>query len=212
MQILSRLNVGGTASHVIYVTRGLRDRGHEVILISGREDPDEGNMLSLAEENRVEPILIECFRRRSLHYSIWPLSGQIWRLLRKLKPHVVHTHASKAGVLGRIAAILAGVPIRIHTFHGHVLQEYFSPRVSKVFIRIERILARRSAAIIGVSREVCDQLVKMGVVDRQRVRHIGIGLELDQYLECDRYQGVLKAELVFQTKSLWWELLPGWFL
>jgi glycosyltransferase involved in cell wall biosynthesis len=195
VHILSRLNIGGTASHVILATRGLRDRGVEALLITGREDPREGNMFSLAEAKNVQPILIPSLRRAISPLRDLAAGYQIWKILRREKPQIVHTHASKAGVLGRIAALLAGVPVRIHTFHGHVLQDYFHPHVSRIFIWIERALARRSDAIIGVSSEVCSQLIDMGIAESDKVRHIGIGLELEPFADCDRERGKLKAEL-----------------
>lgn len=193
--ILSRLNIGGTASHAILLTEHLQDEQFETHLITGREDLDEGNMLDLAEAKGVRPLLLESLRR-----SVCPprdlIAGvQIWRILRRLRPDIVHTHASKAGFLGRLAASLAGVPIRVHTFHGHVLQEYFSGPVSRLLIGIERFLVRRTDVIIGVSREVCDQLIAMGIGDAEKVRHIPLGLELEPLTDCERYRGQLHREL-----------------
>lgn len=195
VRIISRLNIGGPAIHTILLTHHLNDEQFESCLVTGKEDPSEGNMLSLADAKGVQPIQLESLGRRISPLRDLKAGLQIWAILRKVRPDIVHTHASKAGFLGRVAAIAARVPIRIHTFHGHVLQEYFSGPVSRAFSWIERALAWRTDVVIGVSREVCDQLMAMGIGNGRTVRHIPIGLELAQFTDCDVHQGELRREL-----------------
>jgi len=195
VRIISRLNIGGPAIHTILLTHHLNDEQFESYLVTGKEDPSEGNMLSLADAKGVKPIQLGALGRKIAPLRDLKAGLQIWRILRRIKPDILHTHASKAGVLGRLAAMAAGVPIRIHTFHGHVLQEYFSGWVSRTFVRIERALARRTHVVIGVSREVCNQLMAMGIGDSKTVRHISIGLELAQFTDCDVHRGELRREL-----------------
>ncbi len=95
-------------------------------------------------------VLPEMGREVSLFADIKSL-WTIYRLLRKEKPHIVHTHTAKAGAIGRLAAFLAGVPVIIHTFHGHVFHSYFSKWKSSFFIFVERLLAKISDAIIVIS-------------------------------------------------------------
>ena len=125
VRLFSRLNIGGPSVHVILLTAGLREMGYETRLIVGREAPSEGNLLDMARQEGVE---IE--QLAGLGREIRPLSDlvtlwQLYGLIRKWRPAIVHTHTAKAGVLGRIAARLAGVPVIVHTYHGHVLRGYF---------------------------------------------------------------------------------------
>jgi glycosyltransferase involved in cell wall biosynthesis len=117
-------------------------------------------------------------------------------LLRRWRPRIVHTHTAKAGTLGRIAAWIAGVSVRVHTFHGHTFHGYFSARTTRIFIAVERALARISHAIIGVSRRVCAELAEVGV-GRCRLQAIPLGLELDAFLPARLapWHGTLRTEL-----------------
>lgn len=195
VRILSRLNIGGPAIHTILLTQRLQDEQFESFLLTGRESPGEGNMLALADEKQVQPLILPHLGR-PIHLINDVLAGiEIWRTLRRIKPDIVHTHASKAGFLGRIAAILVGVPVRIHTFHGHVLQEYFGRLTSHLFVGLERFLSHWSDTIIGVSQEVCDQLKTMGIGSEKSIRHIPLGLELERFCHCETYRGQLRNEL-----------------
>jgi glycosyltransferase involved in cell wall biosynthesis len=107
------------------------------------------------------------------------------RLLRRERPALVHTHAAKAGTLGRTAALVAGLrprPRLVHTFHGHVLEGYFGPRKEALFRRIERGLARRTDRIVAVSPEVRDDLVRLGVAPRERIAVVPLGFDLAPFV------------------------------
>jgi glycosyltransferase involved in cell wall biosynthesis len=177
-RLFSRLNVGGPAVHVILLTAGLKARGYSTCLAVGKESPREGNLLDLAAAKGVE-----CLQLGTLGRDIRPLSDvralwRLWRLLRRLRPHVVHTHTAKAGVLGRVAARLAGVPVVVHTYHGHVLRSYFGPVQNAVFRGAERLLGRTTDALVAVSESVKDDLVVLGVADAAKIRVVPLGLEL----------------------------------
>jgi glycosyltransferase involved in cell wall biosynthesis len=104
------------------------------------------------------------------------------RLFRAARPLVVHTHTAKAGTVGRIAAAIAGVPVRVHTFHGHVFRGYFSGWKSRLFIGIERALARITTRVIAISPRQADELVdEFRICPRNKVRVIPLGLELDRF-------------------------------
>jgi hypothetical protein len=160
VRIIARLNVGGPAIHVALLTQKLGAPDYDSTLICGTIAPDEGDMLYYAEARGVKPIIVPELGR-SLHplrdiLTIW----KVYRLIRQIKPDVVHTHTAKAGFVGRVAAWLAGVPVIVHTFHGHVFHGYFSPTMTRVFITLERITARMSDTVItlteGLRRELAD--------------------------------------------------------
>ena len=121
LRIIARLNIGGPAIHTILLTAGL-DR-FESTLVTGLEAPHEGSMLDLAAAKGVRPVVVPQLGR-----EIHPLRDlitifRLYRLCRRLRPHVVHTHTAKAGFVGRLAARLAGVPVAAPTCHGHVLHD-----------------------------------------------------------------------------------------
>jgi glycosyltransferase involved in cell wall biosynthesis len=191
VRLFSRLNIGGPAIHVILLTAGLRDRGYSTRLVVGQETAAEGNMLALAREKGVA-----CEQMASLGREIRPFSDLralwgLYRLIRDFRPAVVHTHAAKAGLLGRLAARLAGVPVVVHTFHGHVLRGYFGPIRTAVFRALEAVMARLSDAILAVSEAVRGDLVALGVVAPGKIRVMPLGLELD-HLAGDLPRGGLR--------------------
>jgi len=111
------------------------------------------------------------------------------RLIRRQRPHILHTHTAKAGAVGRIAALLAGdarPPIVVHTFHGHVLHGYFGPVRAGAFTLLERALARTSTALVAVSPEVRDDLVELGVAPRERFAVVRLGIGLDDRVAAEQ--------------------------
>ena len=103
------------------------------------------------------------------------------RLFRALRPDIVHTHTAKAGTLGRLAARLARVPVKIHTFHGHVLEGYFSRPVTRAFLEIERRLARTTDRLVTVSPRLKAQLLAMGIGRPEQVEVVPLGLDLERF-------------------------------
>jgi glycosyltransferase involved in cell wall biosynthesis len=105
------------------------------------------------------------------------------RIIRRVRPQILHTHTAKAGAVGRIAALLAGSarpPIVVHTFHGHVLRGYFGPLRTRAFAALERWLARSTTCLVAVSPQVRDDLVKLGVAPAEKFVVIRLGIELDE--------------------------------
>jgi glycosyltransferase involved in cell wall biosynthesis len=193
VRVFSRLNIGGPAVHVILLSAGLRPRGYETRLVVGQESEREGNMLPLAAEKDVV-----CEQVAGLGREIAPLSDLralvgLQRLFRAWRPTIVHTHTAKAGVLGRIAARAARVPIVVHTYHGHVLREYFSPPKTAFFRWLETRLASEADALVAVSDTVKADLVELGVAPAEKIRVVPLGLDLE-HLSGELPRGVLRGE------------------
>ena len=175
--------MGGPALHVAYLTAGLAERGYETTLVAGSLARGEDSMAFVAEE-----LGIEVQRIVELHREISVLRDavaivRLARLIRRVRPHILHTHTAKAGAVGRLAALLAGdarPPIVVHTFHGHVLRGYFDPLRTAGFRLLERWLARTSTALVAVSPQVRDDLVALGVAPRERFAVVRLGIELEQ--------------------------------
>jgi glycosyltransferase involved in cell wall biosynthesis len=202
VRIIARLNVGGPAIQAITLTRRLEDRGYQTTLVRGREEPDEGNMDYLAGELGVRPVLVPWMRRNPGWGDIRALAALV-RIIRRERPQIVHTHAAKGGTLGRVATLIANVgrrrTILIHTFHGHSLTGYFSPRTAAVYRRVERVLARFCDRLIAVSDEVRDELVAMDVAPASKFEVVPLGFDLSPFTiadpERERMRATLRAEL-----------------
>jgi glycosyltransferase involved in cell wall biosynthesis len=142
-------------------------------------------MDDLADELEVEPVLVSSLRRDPGWHDIRALISLIGIMWRK-SPQIVHTHAAKAGTLGRLAALATSLgrgrsAVIVHTFHGHSLTGYFSAPKAAAYRWIERVLARRTAALIAVSEEVRDELVALGVAPPERFEVIPLGFDLSRF-------------------------------
>jgi glycosyltransferase involved in cell wall biosynthesis len=193
-RVLSRLNIGGPSRHVILLTAGLNDDRFRSTLIVGREDAREGHLFDDARAHGVEPIRLPALRR-----DVHPLDDgrallHLLRLFRRLRPQIVHTHASKAGALGRLAARLTGVPIVVHTFHGHTFHSYFHPLLSTLFRALERALARWTTRIVTISPTLKEELIRYRIAPAEKIVVIPLGLELERFISSDRFRGELRRQ------------------
>jgi len=162
MRIIARMNVGGPALQVTAQLRGLDPERFDQRLYSGDVDRDEADYLRLAAPD------LTVHRVPGLGRSVRPgddvrALAHLVREMRRFQPHIVHTHTAKAGTLGRVAATLARVPTRVHTFHGHLLHGYFSAAVTRLVVTTERGLARRTDRLVAVGAKVRDDLLAAGI-------------------------------------------------
>lgn len=196
VRIIDRLNIGGPAKHVVWLTSEYPD-DFEAVLITGTVPPGEGDMSYYAHAVGIEPIVIsEMSREMSLRdvVVLAKLVFQFW----KLKPQIIDTHKAKAGALGRVAAMTykwmtpSALWLRprkcyvVHTYHGHIFHSYYGPLKTRLFIGIERALARFCTdRIIAVSEqqrwEICE---RFGVGKSEQFRVIPYGIDLDELVEC----------------------------
>jgi glycosyltransferase involved in cell wall biosynthesis len=201
LRVIARLNMGGPALHVAYLTEGLTKRGYDTTLVSGSLARGEDSMAFVADARGVEVVRIDELGREISPLRDLMATIRLAKLIRKERPQILHTHTAKAGTVGRVAALLAGSrrpPIIVHTFHGHVLRGYFGPLRSLFFRLLERRLAARTTALIAVSPQVRDDLVALGVAPRERFVVIRLGIELDERVapeqdgraESRRYLGI----------------------
>jgi glycosyltransferase involved in cell wall biosynthesis len=188
LRVIARLNVGGPALHVAYLTAGLAERGYDTTLVAGTVGRGEESMEFVADSKGVQIAVID-----DLHRNISPFRDlravlRLAELIRRERPTILHTHTAKAGAVGRVAALLAGSarpPIVVHTFHGHVLRGYFNRAMTYGFKTLERLLARMTTKLIAVSPEVRDDLVQLGVAPASKFAVIRLGIELDQRVGSD---------------------------
>jgi len=208
MRIIARLNIGGPAIHTILLTEGLDKDGFESLLVTGEVGPKEGDMGYLAQEKGVKPIFIRGLQREISWANDLNCLREIYRLIKNEKPDIVHTHTAKAGVLGRLAAILLTVfspgmglmekkPfILIHTFHGHIFHSYFGPMKTRLFLWLERFLARFTDKIIAISEKQMYELSEQfRVASKEKFRIVPIGFDLSPFLNLGPFKGMLRKEL-----------------
>lgn len=184
VRVIARLNVGGPAWHVVLLTAGTRER-YPTILATGAVAPDERDMSALALERGVSLRRIPGLARDSSLLGDLRALFALWWLFRRVRPQIVHTHTAKAGTLGRLAAVLAGVPIRVHTFHGHVFRGYFGPWRSALFLSIERLLARITTRVVAISSSQATELSRLLWLRPQRIAVVPLGLELAHFVSAD---------------------------
>jgi glycosyltransferase involved in cell wall biosynthesis len=188
LRVIARLNVGGPALHVAYLSAGLTARGYDTTLVAGTIARGEESMAYIAEQAGARVVALPGLSR-----EISPLRDavavfRLARLIRQVRPTILHTHTAKAGTVGRVAALLAGdarPPIVVHTFHGHVLRGYFGTAKSTVFRVLERLLATVTTVLVAVSPEVRDDLVQLGVAPAEKFAVVRLGIELEQRVASD---------------------------
>jgi glycosyltransferase involved in cell wall biosynthesis len=176
MQIIARMNVGGPAVIVAELMRGLDKSAFEQILVTGYCDENEADYLDTVAKDIKATRIAGLGRSVSLIADLKAFFGLV-SLIRKYKPDVIHTHTAKAGVLGRLASLLAGRgAVRVHTFHGHLLHGYFSGAVTKLVILIEKFFAARTSVLIAIGSKVRDDLVAAGIgrADKYRIFFPGL--------------------------------------
>jgi glycosyltransferase involved in cell wall biosynthesis len=199
LRVITRLNIGGPAIHAILLSRYLQNDRFRSVLVSGKESATEGNLLDLAAREGVAPILVEELGRELSPFNDLATVRRLVALMRRERPQIVHTHMAKAGTTARLAARLAGVPIVVHTYHGHVFHSYFSPLKTRLFLSIERALGAVTDRIVAVGEKQRQELVQLRLAPPSKIIAIPLGLPLEPMLEAEQERGRLRAELGFDA-------------
>ena len=183
LRILNRFNVGGPTYNVAYLTKYLSDEYTTVLIGGEREESEASSEYILKELDIPYTIVPDMKRSISLKNDIKALR-EIISIIKKEKPDIVHTHASKAGMLGRLAAKICGVPYIFHTFHGHVFHSYFGKKKTSFFIHLERLLARWSTAIIAISDIQKHELGDIyKICPSEKIQVVPLGFDLHKFTE-----------------------------
>ena len=182
LRIINRFNIGGPTYNATFLTKFLSD-DFETLLIGGLPEKNEANSLHILEKYGVEPLLLPEMKREPNFQSDRIALKKIKSIIHEFQPDIVHTHASKAGALGRKAALSCKVPIIVHTFHGHVFHSYFGKIKTFIFKNIERYLAKKTSGIIAISdiqkNELCE-IYKIAPKKKTKVIPLGFDLEIFQ--------------------------------
>ncbi len=183
LRIINRLNLGGPTYNVAYLAKFMAPE-YETMLVSGIKDDEEESSEFILQQYGIKPVFIDGMRREINFTSDRKAYLELKSIIKKFKPDIVHTHAAKSGTLGRLAAAACKVPVIVHTFHGHVFHSYFSPLKTKLFIEIEKYLARRSSAIVTISelqkQEICN---RFKICSQNKATVIPLGFDLTRFSE-----------------------------
>jgi glycosyltransferase involved in cell wall biosynthesis len=188
LRIISRLSVGGSARQAVLLDAGLRDRGCETLLVYGPRPAHEGSLEELVTTYGVPALRVESFRRRIAPVRDVLTCISLLRLLFKVRPDIVHTHAAKAGVLGRATAAIYNLTrprarrcAVVHTFHGNVLQGYFGPATSGLIRMVERSMAKITDRIVTVSAQQRMEITeRFRIAQPSKVQVVPVGHDLER--------------------------------
>lgn len=178
LRIINRFNIGGPTYNATFLTAFLGDE-YETMLVGGLPEEGESDSLFILEKYGVKPHLIKELVREPNVKSDRAAYKKLKEIIREFQPDIVHTHASKAGALGRKAASSCKVPVIVHTFHGHVFHSYFGNLKTRLFKIIERNLAKRSTGIVAISEIQKKELTEIHkICPPKKVKVVQLGFDL----------------------------------
>ncbi|MBI4342348.1 MAG: glycosyltransferase family 4 protein [Candidatus Omnitrophica bacterium] len=193
VRVITRLNIGGPSLQAALLSTKLDPQRWSTCLVAGSPEAGEGDLREPVQQAGARIICVPSLRRPVHPWRDAVAWRQLLRILWAERPHILHTHLAKAGTLGRLAGFCynAAGPGQhpgqraalIHTFHGHVLEGYFSPWASRIFITIERFLARGTDRLIAVSPAIRDELLRLGIGRPEQWRVIPLGLDLEPFAQ-----------------------------
>lgn len=183
LRIINRFNIGGPTFNAAYLSKYLPSN-YETLLIGGEKEDHEESSLHVLHELGLKPLIIPEMRRSINPLNDYFVYRKLKNIIEEFKPDIVHTHAAKAGTIGRLAAYNAKVPVILHTFHGHVFHSYFNKTKTAVFKNVERNLAAKSTKIIAISER---QKYELGTIHRicapEKIEVVPLGFDLTRFQE-----------------------------
>jgi len=203
LRIHNRLIIGGPSHNVSLLTAYLSPE-FETKLLVGKRDNTEKDASYIAHELGLAPIEISEMRRSILPFNDIISYFKIKKIIRQFKPDIVHTHASKSGAIGRLAAKSCKVPIVIHTFHGHVFHSYFSKFMSSMVVKMETYLATKTDAIVAVSDSQRKELTEVyKIAPAEKVFTVPLGFNLDKFsIDQENKRNIFRAKYGFAQSEL----------
>ena len=195
IHVITRLILGGAQENTLLTVEGLdRMDRYDTTLVTGPALGPEGSLIERARANEVDLMILDRMRRPIRPVNDWLVYRDLIRIFRREKPDIVHTHSSKAGILGRLAASAARVPVVIHTVHGSPFHNYQNAAANQLYIRLERRAARVSHRIITVADAMTNQFVAAGVAPREKFITIHSGMEVEPFLRENGARDRVRAE------------------
>lgn len=203
VHVITRLILGGAQENTLLTVEGLhRDYGDDVTLITGPAEGPEGDLFARAEAQglnvEVMPELVRAIRPR----VDWAAYRRLRAAFRRLRPEVVHTHSSKAGIVGRAAAWNERIPTVVHTIHGLPFGPSESPTRNRLYIGLERWAARRCHAIISVCDSMTEQALAAGVGRPEQFETVYSGMDVEAFLRPARPRDEIRRELGLEPQHV----------
>ena len=195
--IITRLIVGGAQENTLQTVEDQHHiHGDEVTLITGPSEGPEGSLMDRASSGGFPLIVVPELVRSIRPWTDWRCCRQLGRILRDLQPEVVHTHSSKAGILGRKVAGEVGIPC-VHTVHGASFHYGQNPLAFRAYVAAEKWAARRTAHYVSVADAMTDAYVEAGVASRDRFTTVYSGFDVEPFLSPPKSPEVIRSELGF---------------
>ena len=187
LRIVNRFNLGGITYNVSFLSAYMGPE-FETLLVGGPQELHEKNSLFIPRQHGLNPRVIPEMRRSLNPFKDLMAYFAIKRIIREFKPDIVHTHASKAGFIGRLAARSEKVGCIVHTFHGHVLEGYFNPVLTWLIKQTERYLARYTQVLIAISPKQAEDLaLRFRIAPMHKFKVIRLGFDLSKYFKNELY-------------------------
>ncbi len=196
VHIITRMILGGAQENTLLTCRGLHENpDYDVTLVTGPAIGPEGELLTEAERLGLRVVIVPELRRAVHLWRDWVSYRKLRRILRDIRPDIVHTHSSKAGILGRRAAHAERVPVVVHTIHGLPFHPYEKGWRNTLYKWLERKAARWSHRIVCVADAMTEQAVAAGVADRSKFVTIYSGMETEAFLDCAWQRRAMRSRL-----------------
>jgi glycosyltransferase involved in cell wall biosynthesis len=196
VHVITRLIIGGAQENTLLTVEGLHHRhGDDVTLITGPAEGPEGDLFDRAEALGLKVVLMSELVRAVRPGSDWKAYRALRRAFRELRPEVVHTHSSKAGIVGRAAAWDERVPAVVHTIHGLPFGPSESPWRNRLYVALERWAARRCHAIVSVCDAMTEQALAAGVGRPEMYHTVYSGMDVEAFLNSPRPRDEVRREL-----------------
>lgn len=203
LRIINRFNLGGPTYNAAYLTKYLPDN-YETLLLGGMKDASEDSSQFIVENLGISPMVLPEMKRAINPFQDYKAYKKIKEVIADFKPDIVHTHASKPGALGRLAAYRMKVPVIVHTFHGHVFHSYFNSATTTFYKKLERNLAKKSTQIIAISDRQKEELSRIhGICEPEKIKVIPLGFDLQRFQEnIDDKRAVFREEFKLNENDI----------
>src|SRR3990167_6387932 len=202
IHVTSRLNVGGLAVQVLNVCAGIEGDEFECTVITGTVGWDEGDMLNYMIKPKRLHVIPELGRKVSPFADLVAFI-KLCDYFRSEKPDIVHTHASKAGTIGRLAAWIAYVPVIVHSYHGHAFRHYFSATISFILRLVDRILGLMTSAVVLPCKSQVDEIVdEFRIVPSSKATIVLYGIDVSHFADNPHQRAESKIFLGLDQDSL----------
>lgn len=183
LHIITRLTIGGVAAHLIQLSQFFNNDEYETLIMTGKIDKDDLEMTEY-NQSRIKPLYLNSLQRSINPFRDLISIFQLCLILKRIKPDIVHTHTTKAGLIGRIAAFICKTPVIIHTYHGLNFEGYFGSFFSKVSVILERLLAKISTYLITLAHSQERELknLNIGIPSQRLIIPLGFNFQENDQL------------------------------